>query len=520
MHNPQLYPQLFAEEHKSLLLFRKKIPQISQLCGITFIKFEIAQKSFVILNDENEGTASQVISSEDLLKDICPEDHKIVETLISDMQDKTIDHRHTECRYRTDRGFEWFSISVAEYEKDDKEDILSYICLCQNIEAGKKELGNMEELKNRAEENDRLKSAYLANMSHEIRTPLNAIVGFSDLMADEESKDERKKFIKVIRENNDLLLQLISDILDYSKMEAGMMQLNYSQVDVNELCEEIAESMRFKIHNDVKIIFSPTYENCFIKTDAKRLNQVISNFVANAIKFTPSGNITISYEWLDDSNIRFAVKDTGIGIDKGLLDHIFGRYVQIDSYSIGTGLGLSICKNIINLLGGQIGADSVLGKGSTFWAVLPSCRKLSGGIAENREEEVNKSGTGTHVEGKTMARKKVLIAEDSDNNYLLAKYALEKDFCLVRASNGMDAICKYASEHPDIVLMDIMMPKMDGLTATKIIRETDRKTPILAVSASAFDEDKKKASMAGCTGYITKPINIQTLKDTIWEAIK
>ena len=225
--------------------------------------------------------------------------------------------------------------------------------------------------KEKAEESDRLKSAFLANMSHEIRTPLNAIVGFSSLMVDTEDMEERRQYMDIVEENNDLLLQLISDILDLSKIEAGTFDFTERELDVNLLCEDIVLAMRMKARPNVEILFDRHLPECRIMSDRNRLHQVISNFVNNAIKFTEEGNIRVGYDQLDEAHLRFYVADTGIGIEPEMQNEIFERFVKLNSFVHGTGLGLSICRSIVEQLGGEIGVDSEPEKGSCFWFTLP-----------------------------------------------------------------------------------------------------------------------------------------------------
>ena len=225
--------------------------------------------------------------------------------------------------------------------------------------------------KDRAEESNRLKSAFLANMSHEIRTPLNAIVGFSSLMVDTEDMEERRQYMDIVEENNDLLLQLISDILDLSKIEAGTFDFTEREVDVNLLCEDIVLAMRMKARPNVEILFDRHLPECRIMSDRNRLHQVISNFVNNALKFTEEGNIRVGYDQLDEAHLRFYIADTGIGIEPEMQNEIFERFVKLNSFVHGTGLGLSICRSIVEQLGGEIGVDSEPEKGSCFWFTLP-----------------------------------------------------------------------------------------------------------------------------------------------------
>ena len=230
--------------------------------------------------------------------------------------------------------------------------------------------GALREAKDRAEESSRLKSAFLANVSHEIRTPLNAIVGFSDLLVETEELAERQEYIKIVRENNDLLLQLISDILDLSKIEAGTFEFTNGDVDVNLLCEDIVRSMGMKAKEEVELVLDNHLPVCHVISDRNRIHQVISNFVNNAMKFTSEGSIHVGYK-LKDGELEFYVEDTGIGIEKEQLPHIFERFVKLNSFVHGTGLGLSICQSIVEQLGGRIGVDSEKGKGSRFWFTIP-----------------------------------------------------------------------------------------------------------------------------------------------------
>lgn len=227
------------------------------------------------------------------------------------------------------------------------------------------------EAKEKAETADRLKSAFLANMSHEIRTPLNAIVGFSSLMGETEDMEEKRQYMAIIEENNDLLLQLISDILDLSKIEAGTFDFVEKELDVNVLCEDIVRFMKMKAKPGVEVLFDRHLPECRIVSDRNRLNQVIANFVNNAIKFTTAGSIRVGYDKVDETHLRFYVTDTGLGIEPEMQAQIFDRFIKLNTFVHGTGLGLSISKSIIEQLGGTIGVDSEPGKGSCFWFVLP-----------------------------------------------------------------------------------------------------------------------------------------------------
>ena len=363
--------------------------------------------------------------------------------------------------------------------------------------------------KEKAEESDHLKSAFLANMSHEIRTPLNAIVGFSGLLAMAENYEERDEYINIINNNNELLLQLINDILDLSKIEANTLEFVYSDIDINQLLCDIEQTSRLKAADGVQVSFVEKLPHCIIRTDKNRLSQVVTNFINNAIKFTKEGSIYFGYKH-KENNLYFYVSDTGCGIDKDVKDSVFQRFVKLDSFAQGTGLGLSICQMIVHKLGGEIGVDSELGQGSTFWFTLPDTviEESHISVAETNKTEVS---TESPTDNKTAT---LLIAEDNESNYTLIK-AILKDYNLLHAWNGQEAIDLYRKYHPDMILMDLKMPIMDGYQATEEIRKDNTIIPIIAVTAFAFAEDEQRVSQSGFNGYVAKPIKPNNLKKKI-----
>lgn len=246
--------------------------------------------------------------------------------------------------------------------------VVSLINLCITLKRAKDAAVKEKE---KAEAADRLKSAFLANMSHEIRTPLNAIVGFSSLMPITEDAEERREFQQIIETNNELLLQLISDILDLSKIEAGTMEFNFAKVNIHGICHDTVQSLTPNAREGVVLKFNDNLPDYELISDRNRLNQVIVNFINNAIKFTSKGSIELGYEKTDEDHLRVFVKDTGIGIAPEKVGSVFERFVKLDSFTQGTGLGLSICQSIIKQMGGTIGVDSKQGKGSCFWFILP-----------------------------------------------------------------------------------------------------------------------------------------------------
>lgn len=361
-----------------------------------------------------------------------------------------------------------------------------------------------------AEQSDKLKSAFLANMSHEIRTPLNAIVGFSDLLMNSEERADREEYMQIINTNNELLLKLINDILDLSKYEAGAVDLKYEDFDFSEYFNNMAVSMKQRVTNpNVRLLAVNPYGVCRVRLDKNRIAQVMTNYVTNAIKYTPKGFIEMGYE-LVEGGIRLYVKDSGIGIQDSKKDKVFQRFEKLDEFAQGTGLGLSITKAITESMGGSVGFESRNNEGSLFWAILPCEAEVSGlpvKEAEAYEPEKAVARAETAKEDAGEERKTILVAEDISSNYLLISAILGKQYRLLHAVNGREAV-EMAKTHPaDLVLMDMKMPEMDGLTATKEIRKFNTELPIIALSAYAFESDKVAALEAGCNEYLVKPID-------------
>lgn len=264
---------------------------------------------------------------------------------------------------------------------NEDNEILGGVLMLEDVTELKKTERELILAKEKAEESNRLKTAFLANMSHEIRTPLNAIVGFSDLLGEIDNKEDRMEYIEIIKKNNKILLQLISDILDLSKIEAELLEFQLTDTDVNRLCVDAIASCQTRLEAQVPIIFENLLPECHILTDTNRIHQVISNLISNAMKFTKEGDIRVGYHIVDDDTIRFYVKDTGIGIRKEAVDAVFDRFVKLNSFAQGSGLGLAICKNIVEQLNGSIGVTSEWGKGSCFWFTLPYSTQLKQEIA-------------------------------------------------------------------------------------------------------------------------------------------
>ena len=303
---------------------------------------------------------------------VVPEDQAVLKNFVREVKEGKASSLRKEVRVCRENGkYTWTSINVMVRDYRPQDGIIDMLCINYDITPLKETEQKLIIARDKAEELDRLKSAFLANMSHEIRTPLNAIVGFSSLLAETDSRSERQEYIKIVQENNELLLQLISDILDLSKIEAGTFNFVYTNVDVNETCSEIIKSMGMKVSKGVELIFGELFPECYIYTDKNRFTQVISNFINNALKFTQQGSITLGYEQVSHQKIKFYVRDTGMGIPEEKQKSVFERFVKLNTFVQGTGLGLSICKSIVSQMGGEIGVDSTEGVGSCFWFTHP-----------------------------------------------------------------------------------------------------------------------------------------------------
>lgn len=305
-------------------------------------------------------------SISDFINTLHPDDHAIYDNSFKRLIDGEIDKYAAVYRRILNGKIYWLNSNVRAYKYFDNGKPSKIVSYTSNITKQREK--ELELLK--VKEADKLKSAFLANMSHEIRTPLNAIVGFSDLVAETEDPEDRATYLDIIHKNNDLLLNLIGDILDFSKIESGMLKYNIAETSIKELCMEAYLAGSLKVKPEVKLIFDNSLPTVIIRTDPQRIIQVITNFVNNAIKFTSEGSITIAYE-VEKDKVKVSVKDTGIGISENDRVRVFERFIKINEFHQGTGLGLTISKTIVEYLGGSIGVDSEIGKGSTFWFTLP-----------------------------------------------------------------------------------------------------------------------------------------------------
>lgn len=327
---------------------------------------------------EKEGTSLNEIIK--VHSHFHPDDRRMMLRFFDQVLIREASHLRRDVRIlREDGTYTWTRVNVMVRDFRPEDGIIDMVCVNYDITELKETERKLIAARDKAEELDRLKSAFLANMSHEIRTPLNAIVGFSSLLTETEDMKDRKQYMAIVQENTELLLQLISDILDLSKMESGAFEFVKSDTDVNLLCSEIIRSLRMKVPAGVELVFEECLPGCHVWADKNRLNQVISNFINNALKFTFSGSITLGYYRQTDGYLRFYVRDTGMGIPKNKIKTVFDRFVKLNSFVHGTGLGLSICKSLVEQMGGTIGVESEEGEGSCFWFTYPY-QEMAGSI--------------------------------------------------------------------------------------------------------------------------------------------
>lgn len=420
-----------------------------------------------------------------------------------------------------DSDWQYCTVRGVPMEKDKTGKVIKYIGVRLNITEQINYQKFLEREREDARQADKLKSAFLANMSHEIRTPLNAIVGFSELLQTTEDPDMRKEFMGIISNNNELLLRLIGDILDLSKIESGMLELKPEVFDLTAAYKETYTALKQRCTNpEVEFLGYSPYKSCKVKLDRNRVVQVGTNFITNALKHTNKGHILMGYEYVD-GGIRLFIEDTGCGIPKENQDKLFQRFAKLDDFTQGTGLGLAICKAIVDVQGGKIGVESEVGKGSTFWAWFPCEAEIEEfgeaeeSVSKNMEDnsgQVAIKPADSHP--RDTRRKSILVAEDIDSNYMLVN-AILKDYDLTRACTGKEAVEFASNFRYDAILMDMKMPVMDGIEATKKIRQFDKITPIIAVTANAFDSDKVEAMEAGCNAFVTKPLKKKDLEEVL-----
>lgn len=421
---------------------------------------------------------------------------EVSELFIEKIHECLVDGKLKEIEYPLDvEGLErhYFQARIVPFEDN------TVLALIHDITQRVERANELVEAKQRAEESDRMKSVFLANMSHEIRTPLNAIVGFSEIIAMTENPEEKEEYVQIIQQNSNLLLQLINDILDLSRIESGKSEIHLDPADMSAVLEEVGKVHNLKMRYGIELKIERPEKEIWTMTDRNRVTQVLFNFLSNAIKNTENGSITLGMsvegEWL-----KCYVKDTGCGIPEDKLSKIFTHFEKVNEFAQGTGLGLPICKSIIDRLGGRVEVQSELGKGSIFSFYLPYYN-------------IHEKGAYESTPGKK--RKKILVAEDIESNYMQINALLSKDYTISWVRNGEEAVNSFLRERPDMILMDIRMPVMNGVEAITKIRSISVDIPIIAVTANAFLIEQQQALAAGCNDVVAKPYSYEQLREKV-----
>lgn len=481
--------------HSRIAEFESSFSLVSRFGKVGYCRFDLVSKEgygvpqwYYNLGEKEDTPLDQILG---VYKHVNSSDRAEVLESIRQVKAGEIDSFSHDLRIDADGRQKWTRINVMRNPLNNDPSKIEMVCVNYDITELKETEKNLIEAKNKAEVSDRLKSAFLANMSHEIRTPLNAIVGFSNLIAETEDPDERREYVAIVQENNELLLKLISDILDLSKIEAGTLEFNDVEFDVNQMCQEIVRSLSLKVlDKPVELRFGDHLPECRLVGDKTRITQVLINFINNALKFTREGSVTLGYRCDDGMMLTFYVEDTGTGIPEQEQESVFERFVKLNSFVQGTGLGLAISKSIVEQMGGRIGLNSEPGKGSCFWFTHPYIRTRSVSAVAS-DAEMRQPGVS---EGKMPV---VLVAEDTDSNFLLVSLILKKGYEVLRAHNGAEAVRMCREFAPDVVLMDMKMPVMDGLEARGRFGRREVPFPSLPSQHMHTTATVRKRSMSG-----------------------
>jgi PAS domain S-box-containing protein len=408
--------------------------------------------------------------------------------------------------------------SKAELVVEPDYEQVKVIGVIQDITERKKNERELIHAKEKAEESDRLKTAFLHNISHEIRTPMNAIVGFSALLGEPDvDENSKKSYIEIIMQSSNHLLSIITDIVDISNIEANLIKTVKNEVNINSMLKSLCSQFFPKSYEkriDLSWETSLKETDSLILTDRTKLTQILSNMISNALKFTDKGSINVTCKPVNNF-LEFSVSDTGIGIPSQYHNRVFDRFFQVQNnvkrlYE-GTGLGLTISRAYIKLLGGDIWLSSDPGKGTTFFFTIPYEKVVPKTVSLQEKK--------TPDNFVFPSKKVILVAEDIESNFKLIKYFLSgANTELLHANNGKEAVERCLSgESIDLILMDIKMPVMDGYTAVKLIREKNIQIPIIA--QTAYADDREKAFECGCTGFISKPFDKKSLFKVLCEFI-
>ncbi len=501
--------------YRKLGEFQRMFDQIGEFSEVGFFRINLMSKNLESYAT-NQWSANLNISPEDITmasglipNTIHPEDVAGIAAFMDSAVQGTSMEYSAEVRVMNKHTpIRWVRMAIKVVEYNPKREKVTLFGFNMDISKLKEVEIALLEAKMKAEESDNLKTAFLANMSHEIRTPLNAIVGFSSMIADDPMSPINSELATLINRNNNLLLQIITDVLDLARIEAGIFDAVLSSTDINQLCREVYQSFTGEAKEPVHVYVSGALPVCHMLCDHHRVVQVLNAFMRNALKFTHQGSIELGYLLTDDEShpeIEFYVRDSGIGMSAEQAERCFDRFSKADSFIQGAGLGLCICKELIRRMNGEIGVESQEGVGSRFWFRLPYIPSVDPNEVEDSLSILTSDGR----------KPVILVAEDMVTNYLLISAMLRQHYTIIVVENGEDAVRVHAEKKPDLILMDLKMPKMDGLEATQLIRKTDTRTPIVAMTAFAFEYDKKMAMDMGCTYVLTKPIDQTRLRKII-----
>jgi signal transduction histidine kinase/CheY-like chemotaxis protein len=422
--------------------------------------------------------------------------------------------------YFEDKGVDGFWMENNKIPiKDERGVITMIIGIFKDVSEMNKIETELKQARDKAQESDRLKTSFLANMSHEIRTPMNGILGFANLLRDPALTEEQKdQYLKHIDQSSNQLLNIIDDIIDISKIESGQLKISNKPVRINEILDDIYYSFFHRIRGDApgqkKVAFNlkkgVKSMHFTIVADDFRLRQIFNNLISNAIKFTREGHITFGYSVRNNRYIEFFVSDSGVGIPEDMLGLIFDRFGQVNQgkqyQPSGTGLGLPISKNLVKLMGGEIWVESNKKSGTTFYFTLPL-------VSEEAEEEPRALISNKSYNWKN---RRILVAEDEVLNWMFIREMLSKTGAeILRAKDGKEVIRLAKRIHPDAILMDIKMPELSGIEATKKIRSFDSGVPIIAQTAYVMAEEKEESIRAGCNHFVTKPLDRTVIMEII-----
>ncbi len=422
--------------------------------------------------------------------------------------------------YFEDKGVDGFWMENNKIPiKDERGVITMIIGIFKDVSEMKRIETELKEARDKAQESDRLKTSFLANMSHEIRTPMNGILGFANLLRDPDVSEEQKDlYLKHIDQSSNQLLNIIDDIIDISKIESGQLKISNKPVRINAILDDIYSSFFHRIRGDApgqkKVAFNlqkgVESVHFTIVTDDFRLRQIFNNLIGNAIKFTREGHITFGYSIRNNRYVEFFVSDSGVGIPEDMLKVIFDRFGQVSRdkqyQPSGTGLGLPISKNLVQLMGGEMWVESNEKSGTTFYFTLPL-------VSEEAEEEPRVLISNKSYNWKN---KRILVAEDEALNWMFIREMLRKTGAeVLRAKDGKEVVRQAKRIHPDVILMDIKMPELNGIEATRKIRSFDAGVPIIAQTAYVMAEEKEESMRAGCNHFVTKPLDRTVIMEII-----